>query len=87
MLAEVVGDEDAEDDERDDLLDDFELYGAEVVSGADAVSWDLETVLEKGNQPADQDHLPQSFAAEAKVSVPGKRHEDVGDDEKNDRPH
>jgi hypothetical protein len=86
LLAEVEGDKDAENYQRDDFLDHLQLYGAEAIS-ANAVGRHLEAVLEEGNAPTDEDDFPQRFMTEAQVPVPGKRHEDVGDDEKNDSPH
>src|SRR4051794_3071074 len=86
MLVEVKRYEDAEDHERDDFLNHLELDGVEV-SGTGAVGGDLEAVFEEGNHPAYEDDFPQGFATKPEVSVPGKRHEDVGDDEKNDCPH
>jgi len=86
MLVEVKRDEDAEDDERHHFLNHLELNGAEV-TGADAVGGNLEAVFEEGDYPAYENDFPQGFATKPEVSVPGKRHEDVGDDEKNDCPH
>src|SRR5215469_15977834 len=86
VLAEVEGDEDAEDNERDDFLDDLELDGAELI-GSDAIGRNPKAVLKEGDHPADDDDLPQRLVAEPKVPVPGKRHKDVGDCEKNDCPH
>jgi PLP dependent protein len=86
MLTEVEGNEDAEDDQRDDLLNYLELDRRKV-SGADAVGRHLEAVFEQGDSPTDQDDLPKSFLAELQVAVPGEGHEDVGEDEKNDGPH
>lgn len=75
-LAEVVDGEDSEDAEGDDLLDDFELGGRESAS-ADAVGGDLQTVLEEGYAPADQDDFPKCDFFVFEVSVPGHGHEDV----------
>ena len=86
MLAEVEGDKDAEDDQGDDFLNDLELDGREAVC-SDAVGRNLEAVLEECNRPTDEDHLPERLVAKAEVTVPGKRHEDVGDGEKNYSPH
>src|ERR1035438_3214428 len=86
MRTKVERGEDTEDDQCDDFLDHLELDRAEV-SGADAVGRNLEAVLEEGNAPTYQDDLPQSFAAEPEVAIPGKSHEDVGDNEQKDGPH
>jgi len=86
VLTEVEGDKDAEDDQGDDFLNDFELDGREPIC-AEAVSRYLKAVLEEGNAPTDEDDLPEGFLAKAKMAVPGEGHEDVGEDEKNDCPH
>ena len=86
VLAEVEGDEDAEDDERNHFLNDLELHGGEAVC-ADAIGWDLEAVFKQGNGPTDEDHFPERLMAKAEVTVPGKGHEDVGDGEKVYGPH
>jgi len=57
MLAKVVCDEDAEDDQRDDLLDHLELDGRKAVC-AKPVRGHLQAVLKKGDAPADEDDLP-----------------------------
>jgi hypothetical protein len=86
VFAEIKGDEDAEDDQGDDFLNDFELDGREAVS-ADAVGRDLEAVLKESNRPTDEDNLPERLVAKAEVTVPGEGHEDVGDGEKDYSPH
>jgi hypothetical protein len=86
VFTEVEEGEDGEDRQSDDLLNHLELSGAIPLS-ANTVSGHLKQVLEKGDAPTDQDHLPQCFLAEFQVSVPGKGHEDVGEDEQNNGPH
>jgi len=86
MVAEVERCEYAKDHQRDDLLDDLELDGREA-GGADSVGRDLQQVLKESYTPADQNDLPQRLLAELQVAVPSKRHEDVGEDEKNNGPH
>jgi hypothetical protein len=86
MLAKIIGNEDAENDQSNDFLNHLELDRAKVAC-ADAIGGHLEAILKKGDHPAYNDHLPQRFLAESEMSVPRKRHEDVGDNEKNDCPH
>src|SRR5271157_4730020 len=86
MLAEVVCDEDGEDHQRDHFLNHFKLDRTEP-GGPDAVGGNLEAILEEGDKPADENHLPERLMPEPKVPIPGKGHEDVGDGEKNDGPH
>ena len=86
MLAEVEGDEDAEDNQRNHFLNDLELHGREAVR-AKAVGRDLEAILKEGNRPTHEDDLPERLVAKAEMTIPGKGHEDVGDGEKNYCPH
>ena len=86
VLAEIEGDEDAEDDERNHFLNDLELHGGEAVC-AKAIGRDLEAVLKEGNRPTDEDDFPKRLMAKAEMTVPGKGHEDIGDDEQDYCPH
>ena len=60
FFAEVGAGKDAEDDEGDGFLHDFELCGGEAALVADAVGGDLEAVFEEGDSPGDQDDFPTS---------------------------
>ena len=80
--------EDREDREGDSLLDDLQLpdrEGTSELGRADTVGRNLKTVLEQGNAPAEEHDGHQTeafeFGFECDVSVPGQRHEGVGDDE------
>ena len=86
VLAEVPGDEHAEDHQRNDFLDDLELDGIELNS-ADAVGRHLKAVLEESDAPTDENDLPKRLMTEPEVTIPGKSHEDVRDGEKNNCPH
>jgi hypothetical protein len=70
--------------------DDF-LYGLQLCGGklirAYAVGRHLEAVFHKGDEPADDDDLPQGRLPVLKVPVPGDGHEDVGNSEKYDGFH
>ena len=46
-----------------------------------AIGRHLQAVLDEGDHPAHDDHLPERRVLEAQVTVPGQRHEDVGGDE------
>lgn len=83
--------EEREDRERDDFLDDLELPDGErpaELGRTDAVGRNLETILEQGDAPAQQNdgRQPEPFEPrlERDVPVPGQRHESVGDDEQHD---
>lgn len=86
VRSKVIRREDAKDRERHDLLDDFELYWREAAV-ADAIGRDLKAILEEGDRPTDDDHLPERLALVLKVAIPGNGHEDVGADKKNYGPH
>src|SRR5580658_4357652 len=76
VRTEIVSGEDAEDRERDDLLNHFELHGSETAV-AEAVGGHLKAILKEGDTPADQNHLPKRLLPVFQVTVPGKRHENV----------
>lgn len=48
---------------------------------------DLETILDKGNSSAHQNHDPQGRVLIFEVPIPGDGHEDVGDGQQQDRLH
>lgn len=84
-LEEDVGD-DAEDNQRDDFLYDFELHQVErsaVVDEADTVGRHQEAILYAGNHPREADDGNQrpvrrdACLVEFQVSVPCKCHENV----------
>lgn len=90
LSAEEDDGEEGEDDERDDLLDDFELHegeGAAVALEAEAVGGHLGAVLEEGHAPRYEDDADEGPVAddfhflEFQVAVPSEGHEDVRDDE------
>ncbi len=86
--------EDDEHGEGDHLLYYFQLQQGEaatVTLKADAVGRHLEAILEKGDEPADQDHPDERQFAEPavlsqlQVAVPCQCHKDVGNDQQADR--
>ena len=90
LALEEQSGEDGEDDERDDFLDDFELHqreGASVAGKADAVGRNLAGILKESDAPREKDDGKQGpmggnlHLLQLQVPVPGKSHEDVGDDE------
>ena len=80
LLMEVEGHKYAEDQQRDHFLDHFQLHHREAVR-AEAVGRNLKAVFEEGNAPTDEDDLPKRLLTKAQVTVPGKGHEDVGEDQ------
>jgi len=66
-------------------LQDLELAELEL-RVANTVRWNLEQVLEQRDPPAHQrGDDPGSLAQVPQMCVPGKGHEDVGEDEQDDR--
>ena len=86
LRVEIQHGEDAEDDQRDDLLHDLELDRREL-SRPPTVCRNLEAVLDERNQPIHQDHDHQRRLLELQMPVPSQCHEDVGDDEEENREH
>ena len=86
LRVEIQHGEDAEDDQRDDLLHDLQLDGREL-RRAPAVGGNLETVLGKRDQPTDEDRDRQWRLLEFQVPVPREGHEDVGDRQQQNGEH
>ena len=86
VFAEVGDGEDGEDDECDDLLYGFQLGGGEFVV-SDAVGGDLEAVFDEGDEPTDEDDLPEGAGLELQVAVPREGHKDIRHDQQENRPH
>ena len=83
--------DDGEDGQRDGFLYDFQLDKVErstVLHGTDAVGGDHEGILEQGDSPRHQDDEKERPVLgtghdlkQFQLSVPGKGHEDIGDNE------
>jgi hypothetical protein len=84
VLLQVPGRKTGKNHQRDDLLDGLELCRVEGVA-ADAVCRDLKTILKERNPPADERDFPQWHILVPKMSVPRKSHEDIGDQQQNNR--
>ena len=93
LRAESGHREEDEDRERDHFLDDLEFKKRErtaVAFKAEAVGRHLEGIFKERNAPREKDDRPDGperdelHVLELEVEVPGKRHEDVRDDEKTD---
>jgi len=61
VRAEVEGDKDTENCQRDDFLNHFQLDWSEAAV-AKTIGGDLKAILEEGDGPADEDDLPQRLA-------------------------
>src|SRR5882762_10239177 len=86
LLAQVQDGKNRKHRQRNHFLNSFELRRCEFVR-ADAVRRNLETILEESDAPTRQDDLPQRLASVFEVAIPGKRHEDVREDEQKDSSH
>ena len=87
-LEEDVGD-DAEDNKRDDFLNDLQLHQRErsaIVDEAYPVGRHQETILDAGDAPREKYHGIKrpvggdTGLVELQVSVPGKCHKDIAAD-------
>jgi hypothetical protein len=76
LLLEIEKGKTGEDNKGDDFLDDLELSRGKAQM-ARSVGWHLETILDKGYEPADYYYFPQGRMLVFQVSVPGDRHEYV----------
>jgi hypothetical protein len=76
ILFQVHNREDRENSERDRLLDGFQLRRSEFI-GADAVCWDLKTILRESNLPTNDDDFEEWHLPVFQVPVPGNSHEDI----------
>src|ERR1035441_8408648 len=81
VFAEIEEREDGENHQRDDLLNHLELHRAEALR-ADAIGGHLQAVFKESDSTTDQDDLPQRILPVLQVTIPGKGHEDIREDEK-----
>lgn len=85
-LAQIPNRKEAEDDERNRLLDDFEL-DCGIVSGANApaIGGNHQAIFEESDSPTGEDNFPEGHLLVFEVTIPSKRHEDIAGGEKKDR--
>ena len=91
LCLEHRDDDDSEHRQRNGFLDDFQLNKVErasVLHGSDAIGWNHEGILEQGDAPRHKDDKKKRPVfrwrddfEQFQLSVPGKCHEDIGDDE------
>src|SRR5260221_8695769 len=75
-LAEISPRKDAEDDQRDDLLDGLQLC-RRIIAAAVAIGRHRQTIFEEGDAPADDDDQKKRGGFEFEVSIPGESLENV----------
>jgi len=77
---------DGKNEQRNALLDNFQLYQRErpaIADKADAVGWHLAAVFKKGDNPGKEDDADEwpirrhPRLLQLQMPVPGKRHKDV----------
>ena len=85
-LTKVSDRKDGEHEERNDLLNRFQLCSRELV-GTDPVGRHLEAIFSERNSPTGDDRDPEWGTPEFQMSVPGEGHEYVGNREQNDSFH
>jgi hypothetical protein len=86
VLLEVENREKGKYHQSNDLLNGLELRGIEDVAAV-AVGGDLKAVFKERNSPAYDCYFPEGDVLVFEVTVPRKRHEDVGDQQENDGQH
>ena len=74
------------DSQRDEFLNRLQLRRGKLI-GPDAIRRHLKAILEECDPPADKNDLPQRLAPVFQVSVPRKRHENVGNRQQQDGSH
>ena len=77
-LAQVKNWEESEYNKRDTFLNDLKLCRRKGAM-SEPVGRNHKTVFEESDQPAHQYYLPQSNIFKAQMTIPGKGHEDIGD--------
>ena len=84
--AKVERGKNSEHRQRNDLLNHLELNRREAAI-SEPIGGNLKAILKEGDAPADEDDLPQRLLPKLQMPIPGNRHKDIGEDEKNDGPH
>src|ERR1700687_3501824 len=84
LLAQIHDGKNGKYRQRDHFLNGLELRGRKLVR-ANAICRNLETIFEEGDAPTGQDDFPQSLAAVFEMAIPGEGHEDVREDQQQDR--
>lgn len=80
VLAKIEISEDTKDREGNDFLDDFKLE-RRIDRVSPAIGRHLETIFEKGDAPAHDNHQPKRGAFIFQMAIPGDGHEYVGANE------
>jgi hypothetical protein len=78
LFFQINDRENTEDHQRDNFLNGFQLCRGELVV-TNTIRWNLKAILDKGNQPTNENHFPQSRAFIVEVPIPSRSHEDIGD--------
>ena len=93
LILEGDGGEADENDERDHLLDHFQLdqgKGATVAREPNAIGRNLQAILKEGDSPAEKYYgeqpplCPGRMILETQVPVPSNGHESIAEDQKAD---
>ena len=78
FFAQIDDRENTKDEERNNFLDGLKLGRRKLVR-AQTVRRDLKAILGKGDEPANQNDLPERGFLKLEMSIPGGGYEDVRD--------
>jgi len=86
VLIQIENREDREHDQGDDFLNYLKLRSIELMASI-AVGGNLKAVFEECDPPTYQHHLPESHVLMAQMTIPGERHENIGNQEQENCEH
>src|SRR5690606_12340099 len=89
-VSEIQHRENREDNQGYHFLHDFQLCRGECAAVpciTPAIRWDLKTVFKQGDSPTSKNRYPEGARTEFKVSIPGKGHKQIGNNQEDDSPH
>lgn len=83
FLFQIEPRKNSEDEKCNSLLNDFELRRRKK-SVSHSIGGDLEAIFKKRNSPRGQNHNPKSSLLKLQMAIPGKRHEEIAENEEAD---
>jgi hypothetical protein len=86
LFLQVKNGKHAENHKGNHFLDCFQLRPGKL-RVTPTIGRYLETILKKGNQPANNDDFPKGRVPKSQVSVPSESHEDIREEEKDNSSH
>ena len=80
MFVQIVNVKHDKDSERDHFGDNLELR-SRIRFVSHPIRWNLETIFEKRDPPACENHDPERFGSELQMPIPREGHEAIGNNE------